>query len=139
MSNVVNKSLLGEVVWMAFDTLRTNKMRSGLTILGVVIGITAIVGMTSLIRGFDESLRNSIRELGPNTIILSKISLVNIAGGYAGRAYTAGSPNQVGISASKFGPKAAFVPGEVVVKFRRTDSFREFKDQFRFISTQFYF
>jgi putative ABC transport system permease protein len=77
----VNKGLLGEVVWMAWDTLRSNKMRSALTILGVVIGITAIVGMTSLIRGFDESLRASIRELGPNTIILSKISLVNIAGG----------------------------------------------------------
>jgi len=77
----VNKGLLGEVVWMAWDTLRSNKMRSGLTILGVVIGITAIVGMTSLIRGFDESLRDSIRQLGPNTIILSKISLVNIAGG----------------------------------------------------------
>ena len=77
----MNKGLLSEVVWMAFDTLRTNKMRSGLTILGVVIGITAIVGMTSLIRGFDESLRDSIRQLGPNTIIVSKISLVNLAGG----------------------------------------------------------
>ena len=77
----MNKGLLGEVVWMAWDTLRSNKMRSGLTILGVVIGITAIVGMTSLIRGFDESLRDSIRQLGPNTIILSKISLVNIASG----------------------------------------------------------
>jgi putative ABC transport system permease protein len=77
----VNKGLLREVVWMALDTLRTNKLRSGLTILGVVIGITAIVGMTSLIRGFDQSLRNSIKELGPNTIILSKISLVSLAGG----------------------------------------------------------
>ena len=46
---------------MALETLRTNKMRSALTILGVVIGITSIVGMTSLIRGFDESLRDMIR------------------------------------------------------------------------------
>ena len=46
---------------MAIDTLRTNKMRSALTVLGVVIGITSIVGMTSLIRGFD----NSLRELDP--------------------------------------------------------------------------
>ena len=45
---------------MSFDTLRTSKMRSALTVLGVVIGITSIVGMTSLIRGFDESLRDSI-------------------------------------------------------------------------------
>ena len=49
-----------KIVVMAFDTLRTNKMRSALTVLGVVIGITSIVGMTSLIRGFDESLRDMI-------------------------------------------------------------------------------
>jgi putative ABC transport system permease protein len=77
----VNKGLLGEVFRMALDTLRTNKMRSALTVLGVVIGITAIVGMTSLIRGFDESLRDSIRELGPETVFLSKISLISLSGG----------------------------------------------------------
>src|SRR5215204_2269711 len=66
---------------MAFDTLRSNKMRSALTILGVVIGITSIVGMTSLIRGFDESLRDMIRQLGPNTIIVSKASAVSLAAG----------------------------------------------------------
>ena len=43
---------------MALDTVRTNKMRSGLTVLGVVIGITSIVGMTAMIRGFDQSLRD---------------------------------------------------------------------------------
>ena len=52
--SAANRGLWGEVASMAFDTLRTNKMRSALTILGVVIGITSIVGMTSLIRGFDE-------------------------------------------------------------------------------------
>ena len=73
--------LLREVVLLALQTLRANKLRSGLTILGVVIGITAIVGMTSLIRGFDQSLRNSIRELGPNTIFVAKFSGVSLAAG----------------------------------------------------------
>jgi putative ABC transport system permease protein len=77
----VNKGLLGEVLRMALETLRANKMRSGLTVLGVVIGITSIVGMTSLIRGFDSSLRASIEQLGPNTIYLSKLSIVSISGG----------------------------------------------------------
>ena len=77
----MNKGLLGEVVRMALETVRTNKLRSALTILGVVIGITSIVGMTSLIRGFDSSLRESIQQLGPNTIYLSKLSIVSISGG----------------------------------------------------------
>jgi hypothetical protein len=53
------RGLLGEIIVMVLDTLRLNKLRSALTVLGVVIGITAIVGMTSLIRGFDpiEALR----------------------------------------------------------------------------------
>ena len=77
----MSRGLLGEVLRMALETLRTNKMRSGLTVLGVVIGITSIVGMTSLIRGFDSSLRASIEQLGPSTIYLSKLSIVSISGG----------------------------------------------------------
>ena len=78
---VVNKGLIGEVWRMALDTLRGNKLRSALTVLGVVIGITSIVGMTSLIRGFDESLRDMIRALGPNTIFVAKFSAVSLTSG----------------------------------------------------------
>ena len=74
-------TIVREVVGLAVDTLRTNKLRSMLTVLGVVIGITSIVGMTSLIRGFDESLRDMIRQLGPNTIFIAKFSGVSFAGG----------------------------------------------------------
>src|SRR5688572_12553342 len=73
--------LLSEIVGMSIDTLRTNKMRSALTVLGVVIGITSIVGMTSLIRGFDETLRDSIRELGPNTIYVQKMGALSFTEG----------------------------------------------------------
>jgi putative ABC transport system permease protein len=73
--------LLSEIVAMAWDTLRGSKMRSALTVLGIVIGITSIVGMTSLIRGFDESLRDSIKELGPNTILVQKFSGLSILSG----------------------------------------------------------
>ena len=73
--------LLNEVVVMAIDTLRTNKLRSALTVLGVVIGITAVVGMTALVRGFDESLRESISELGPSTIFVAKVSGVSLSSG----------------------------------------------------------
>jgi putative ABC transport system permease protein len=77
----LRSGLLGEIVAMSLDTLRTSKMRSALTVLGVVIGITSIVGMTSLIRGFDESLRDSIRALGPNTVFIQKFSAVSFSAG----------------------------------------------------------
>jgi putative ABC transport system permease protein len=66
---------------MAFDTVRTNKMRSGLTVLGVVIGITSIVGMTAIIRGFDQSLRDMIRSIGPNTIFIQRFGVTSFASG----------------------------------------------------------
>jgi len=72
-------ALLGETAAMAFDTIRSNKMRSALTVLGVVIGVTSIVGMTSLIRGFDSSLRNSINSLGPNTIFIEKFGIASFS------------------------------------------------------------
>ena len=77
----IRLGLLSEVVAMAFDTVRTNKMRSGLTILGVVIGITSIVGMTSMIRGFDQSLRDSIKAIGPNIIIIQRFGPLSFTSG----------------------------------------------------------
>jgi len=77
----VRTGLMSEIVVMSIDTLRASKMRSFLTVLGVVIGITSIVGMTSLIRGFDQSLRDSISQLGPNTLIVQKFGALSFASG----------------------------------------------------------
>ncbi len=74
-------SLLSEIVLMAVGTIRTQRMRSGLTILGIVIGITSMVGMTSLILGFDETLRESIEELGPETIFVAQFSGLSLMSG----------------------------------------------------------
>ena len=73
----LRSGLLGEIVAMSWDTLRSNKLRSALTVLGIVIGITSIVGMTAMIRGFDESIRDVFRTLGPNTVYVSKMSVVS--------------------------------------------------------------
>ena len=73
--------LLAEILSMAVGTLVTNKMRSALTILGMVIGVTSIVGMTSLIRGFGDQMENLIRQLGSDTVYVSKMSGVSFAAG----------------------------------------------------------
>ena len=78
----IRYGLIREVMVMAFDTVRSNKLRSGLTVLGVVIGITSIVAMTALIRGFDTSLQESIRTtMGPNTIFVQRFGVTSFASG----------------------------------------------------------
>jgi putative ABC transport system permease protein len=69
--------LLSEIFTMAVETLRGNKLRSALTILGVVIGITSIVSVTALLRGFDESFKDLFRQIGPTTMFVTKFSFVS--------------------------------------------------------------
>ena len=66
---------------MAVDTLRTNKLRSALTVLGVVIGVTSIVGMTSLIRGFGDQFESLINQLGADSVYVAKMSISSFASG----------------------------------------------------------
>src|SRR3989338_2840325 len=54
----------------AFNGVKTNKARSGLTILGIIIGITAIILVMSLGKGEEELILNQIRGLGSQTIII---------------------------------------------------------------------
>ncbi len=81
MAKPLGGGLFGEIVSMAVATLLEQKVRSGLTILGIVIGIMSIVGITSLIRGLDESLRESISAMGPDTIFLTKFSAISMGSG----------------------------------------------------------
>src|SRR5258708_30901573 len=60
---------LREEIFLALDTLRKNKLRSALTVLGIVIGITTVITVTSIINGLNENVLGGIRELGSDTII----------------------------------------------------------------------
>lgn len=73
-------TLLAEVIRMAMTTVRANRLRSALTVLGVVIGVSSIVGMTSLIRGFDESLRSMIAAVGPDTVFVQRFGIASFSG-----------------------------------------------------------
>ena len=63
---------LGESLSVALGTLRAHKLRSFLTVLGIVIGITTIVAMTSLVRGLDRSVTGSIKSFGSTNLFLRK-------------------------------------------------------------------
>ncbi len=57
---------------MAFDTLRANKLRSSLTILGVSVGVVTVIFMVSIIQGLNKAFADQIESLGSNTIFISK-------------------------------------------------------------------
>ena len=61
-----------EGMGMAWDSLKANKMRSFLTILGVLIGVAAVIGMVSIIQGLNKSMAAQIESLGSNTIYVTK-------------------------------------------------------------------
>jgi putative ABC transport system permease protein len=65
---------LGENTKMAMDTLRENKLRSFLTVLGVVIGITALITVASILVGFYADVSVYLKAYGANTIWVFKVS-----------------------------------------------------------------
>jgi len=63
-----------ESAFMAFDTLRANKLRSTLTILGVSVGVVTVIFMVSIIQGLNKAFADQIESLGSNTIFISKFA-----------------------------------------------------------------
>src|SRR5690606_28330303 len=56
-----------EGVVLAFDSMRANKLRSALTILGVVIGVTTVMVMASLVNGIQSQILNTVQNSSPQT------------------------------------------------------------------------
>ncbi len=67
---MLRKSEFGEIVHMATDTLRSNKLRSGLTVLGIVIGVAVVIGVSSIGRGLDDNVRDRLSTAGSNVIFV---------------------------------------------------------------------
>jgi putative ABC transport system permease protein len=65
---MIHKDEFAEIVQMATDTIRGNKMRSGLTVLGIVIGIAMVISVSSIGRGLDDNVREVVSSIGSNVI-----------------------------------------------------------------------
>src|SRR3954463_3555574 len=60
-------------VQLALDTLRANKLRSSLTILGVVIGVSTVMTMAAIVQGIQEQIVRTIEIAGPTTFYVVKV------------------------------------------------------------------
>ncbi|HIU64789.1 MAG TPA: ABC transporter permease [Candidatus Avacidaminococcus intestinavium] len=63
--------MLGESIKMAIDGMITNKMRTFLTLLGIIIGVGAVITMVSLGMGVKEQIKENISSLGSNLLIIT--------------------------------------------------------------------
>jgi putative ABC transport system permease protein len=62
----------GENLKQAMDTLRTHKLRSALTVFGVVLGVSVIMLVAALLTGFDQQIQENINQFGADTAFITK-------------------------------------------------------------------
>ena len=63
---------------MAIDTLRTNKLRSGLTILGIVIGVATVITISSVINGLNNRVSDFVTSMGSNIIWVFHMPVIGV-------------------------------------------------------------
>jgi putative ABC transport system permease protein len=67
---MMRREEFAEIVQMATDTIRSNKLRSALTVLGVVIGVAVVIGVSSIGRGLDDNVRDLVASIGSNIVFV---------------------------------------------------------------------
>ena len=63
--------MFNESIKMALDGMISNKLRTFLTLLGIIIGVGAVIAMVSLGFGVKENIKNNISLLGSNLLVIT--------------------------------------------------------------------
>src|SRR5438094_884737 len=71
----MTRATLFSGIGMALDTIRGHKMRAVLTVLGVIIGTGAVIGVGSILAGLDGAITNILKSFGPNTLVVFKFKI----------------------------------------------------------------
>lgn len=68
--------IIGSLFKIAFDAIRANKLRSGLTLLGIMIGVTSVMTIMSALEGMAASIEKDLGRLGPYTFMVERIGII---------------------------------------------------------------
>ena len=66
---------MGEGVTIALDSIRANKVRAGLTILGIAVGVFVVVVISAAIHGINASVAKDFESTGPTTFFVSRFPI----------------------------------------------------------------
>ncbi|MEP6618651.1 MAG: ABC transporter permease [bacterium] len=66
---------MGEGVTIALDSIRANKVRAGLTILGIAVGVFVVVVISAAVHGINASVAKDLEKTGPTTFFLSRFPI----------------------------------------------------------------
>src|SRR3982751_2987132 len=66
--------LLFEILRLAFTSLSANKLRSGLTVLGISVGVFSVIGVMTFINGMRASVETGLNVLGANSFQINKFA-----------------------------------------------------------------
>ena len=67
-----------EAIFIALSSLRANRLRSLLTLLGIVIGVMTVIAVVSFISGLNDYVAQKIFNLGPDVFIVSRTAFVTM-------------------------------------------------------------
>ena len=67
--------ILGSLLKISFDALRANKLRSGLTLLGVIIGVTSVMTIVSALEGMQSGIASQLNRMGSATFVVTRIGM----------------------------------------------------------------
>jgi putative ABC transport system permease protein len=73
--------LLGEIIAQALRAIRANKLRSALTLLGVVVGVFSIIGVMTAVRVLQNSIESGLSVLGTHTFQIQKFPAIMMSHG----------------------------------------------------------
>jgi putative ABC transport system permease protein len=68
-----------EILRLAFGALSSNKLRSGLTVLGIAVGVFSVIGVMTLINGMRSSIESGLNVLGANSFQVTKFPPINFS------------------------------------------------------------